>query len=124
MSDTAPVVPPGIFPPPPGVTANFVNPPQHTNGLVPLIGVFLTLSTIFLALRLYTKAFLLRILGWEDVAIVVAWMADIVFMAFYIRGIQLNASSHIWNFTMATFPEYARVSRIRMQDLPTAPECC
>ena len=109
MSSTTPVAPPGVFPPPPGQVANFTDPPQHTNGLVPLIIIFTTLSTTFLGLRLFTKARILKLLGWEDVAITVAWLSNITLMGLYIKGLQLGAGSHIWNFTMENYPLYARV---------------
>ena len=51
----------GIFPPPPGVTPNFVNPPDHQLGVVPILIVFNSLATIALALRLFIKVYILKI---------------------------------------------------------------
>jgi hypothetical protein len=54
------------FYPPPGVTANFVNPPsiawQITAFSLPFSGV----ATLFVALRLYARAYILRFLGLDD----------------------------------------------------------
>ena len=55
-----------IVPPPPGVVPNFVNPHRVTGGVVPVSAVFLTLSTIALAIRLYTKIGIIKIFGAED----------------------------------------------------------
>ena len=56
----------GVAPPPPGVTPNFAHPEYHSCGVVPITIVFLTLATIFLLLRLYTKARILKLVGAED----------------------------------------------------------
>ena len=106
------VDPPGIFPAPPGVTPNYVNPPQHTNGLVPLIVIFLSLATFVLLLRLYTKAFIVRLLGWEDVVITIAWMCDASMMGLYLAGLHVKSATHMWNFTIYNFPKYAKVATL------------
>lgn len=75
MSGTTPVVqPPGVFPPPPGVTPNFTNPVIRSNGIIELICIFTILSTTTLVLRLYTKARILRIWGLDDVLVTFGWM--------------------------------------------------
>ncbi|KAL8898003.1 MAG: hypothetical protein Q9192_002307 [Flavoplaca navasiana] len=58
--------PRGIIPPPAGVEANFVNPEYRSGGIVPITAVFFTLSTVFLALRIYTKARIIKVFGLED----------------------------------------------------------
>lgn len=86
---------PGLFPTPPGVQPNFVDPEQRTGGAVPLIATFLTLSTIFLIVRLYMKLHIVRAFGWDDVAIVAAWLCNIVFTASYLRALQFGAGIYI-----------------------------
>ena len=56
----------GAVPPPPGETPNFVNPEYNPGGTVPVSAIFLTLSTIALSLRIYTKARVVKIFGAED----------------------------------------------------------
>lgn len=56
----------GVFPPPPGVAPNFTNPSYISAGIVPASAVFLSLSTICLLLRIYTKARIIKIFGAED----------------------------------------------------------
>ncbi len=52
------------MPPPPGVTPNFVNP---SNLRQPgLVAVQITLATIAVAMRLYTKKFIVRRMLVED----------------------------------------------------------
>ena len=105
MSST-PVAPPGIFPAPPGVTPNYVNPEVRSFGIVPLGALFTTLSTIFLALRLYTKARIIRIFGWDDITITVGWMSTVALAGIWIRSIHIGNGAHLWNMTAHNFVEY------------------
>lgn len=52
--------------PPPGVASNFINPSSVANAIIIVQAVFLTLMLGFVTLRIYTKAFLIRSLGWDD----------------------------------------------------------
>lgn len=54
------------YPPPPGVTSNFKNPVSLAKTLVVVNVVFLSLMTIFVGLRIYTKHCIARKLGWDD----------------------------------------------------------
>lgn len=58
---------PGYLPAPPGVIPDLENPTQygHMQGYI-LFGVGMALATSLLVVRLYTKAFISRSLGWED----------------------------------------------------------
>lgn len=56
----------GAFPAPPGVTPNFKNPDYFSGGIVPISAVFLTLSTLSVAARLYTKLKIIKVFGLED----------------------------------------------------------
>lgn len=114
MADSS-VAPPGFFPPPPGVKANFINPEQNTAGLVPLIGVFVPMSTIFLCLRLYTKARIIRTFGWEDVFITFAWMCNVSIMGLFLAGLKLGLGRHIWNVTLDDYLTFSKVQNLSMQ---------
>jgi hypothetical protein len=54
------------FPPPPGITANFVNPPSTAWQLYAYSFPFTGAATLFVALRLYARACVLRFLGLDD----------------------------------------------------------
>lgn len=103
---SAPVTPPGIFPAPPGVTPNYTNPEIRSFGIVPLGALFTTLSTIVLALRLYTKARIIRIFGWDDISITVGWMSTVALAGIWIRSIHIGNGAHLWNMTAHNFVEY------------------
>ncbi|KAL8962776.1 MAG: hypothetical protein Q9183_005101, partial [Haloplaca sp. 2 TL-2023] len=105
------VEPPGLFPPPPGIEPNYENPDSNDSGLVPLMCIFIPLSTAFLALRLYTKARIIKVVGWEDVAMVAAWLCTAGHEACLITAIQNNTFGiHTWNITIQDFAYNARAT--------------
>lgn len=55
-----------LMKPPPGEVSNFINPPSIGNAIIIVQVVFLTLMLGFVALRIYTRGFLNRSLGWDD----------------------------------------------------------
>ncbi len=44
-----------LRPPPPNVTSNFVDPPSLRGRIIAILVILAVLSTIFVALRLYTR---------------------------------------------------------------------
>ena len=56
----------GGLPPPPGVVPNFINPPSEQPVIITVQVLCLVSSTAFVAARVYTKARILRTLGWDD----------------------------------------------------------
>ncbi|KAL8754929.1 MAG: hypothetical protein Q9199_003991 [Rusavskia elegans] len=98
------VIPPGIFPAPPGVTPNYIDPDWNDCGIIPLMCIFIPLSTIFLALRLYTKARIINVVGWEDIAMIAAWLCTAGHEACLIYSLQKRILAiHTWNLTI---PDY------------------
>lgn len=56
----------GVMPAPPGLRANFVDPPWNGKSLEILGIVCLIVSTIFVVMRLYTRFVILRKVGLDD----------------------------------------------------------
>ncbi|KAI1875018.1 hypothetical protein JX265_003703 [Neoarthrinium moseri] len=57
----------GVVPPPEGVTPNLVNPPNQLEKNIAIHAVFLTLSTLSVVMRLYTRIHVSRVkLGADD----------------------------------------------------------
>lgn len=54
------------LPPPPGVTANFVNPASRRPQIIAIAIIFPVLAFIAIALRLYTRLFVSRAFGLDD----------------------------------------------------------
>ena len=55
-----------LVPAPPGIQANFENPPYATRDAPIFVGVGLTIAGLFIIVRAYTKQFILRNVGAED----------------------------------------------------------
>ena len=117
MSSTTPVAPPGIFPAPPGVVPNYEHPVQRLDGLVPLIAIFLTLSTLVLIIRLYTKAFIIKVLGLEDVAISLGWAATVALMSIFLDSWRrATYGIHTWDMTLEKYGWFAKVRQPRQKN--------
>lgn len=54
------------MPPPPGVIPNFVNYPSREHEIIVIYSVFLGVSAFFVALRMYTRIFITRCVGYDD----------------------------------------------------------
>lgn len=116
---TGPVAPPGIFPAPPGITPDYIHPEVRSFGFVPLSAVFTTLSTFSLALRLYTKGRIIRLLGWDDAVITLAWGTVVTLVGLFGKGLKLGSGAHIWNLRLDNLEEYTKtlVSAVVLSNL-------
>jgi hypothetical protein len=56
----------GAWPPPPGFTPNFVDPPSIAWQVAPIRVAFSSAATFFVILRIYTRGVLIRTLGIDD----------------------------------------------------------
>ena len=52
--------------PPPEQTANFVNPPRLENVIIGVTIPLSILATLFVAVRIYVRKFLIKHLWWDD----------------------------------------------------------
>lgn len=66
-------IPPGVpldqlpgLAPPSGVTPNFIDPDNYQNTIIATLVVCLTMATLFTALRLYSKVFIIKSIALED----------------------------------------------------------
>ncbi len=65
MATPIPSIKPAM-PPPPGVQSNFTDPPTAGSDLYIFTIVGLVIASLFLVMRLYTKAYILKKFGAED----------------------------------------------------------
>ena len=63
--------------PPPGYEINLVNPPYVGYQLVAVACVFAALSTLVVGLRLFTRKFLVKTMGWDDTWVTIAWVSSL-----------------------------------------------
>ena len=54
------------LPPPPGVVSNFENPPSEATSIITVTAVFLAFMLAMVMMRIYTKGWIIRSLGWDD----------------------------------------------------------
>lgn len=52
--------------PPPGVTPNFINPYSQRNYSIITLIICLTVGTLLVWIRIYTKLCIIKSHGWED----------------------------------------------------------
>lgn len=52
--------------PPPGVTSNFDNPKTLKSSFVAVNASFLSLMVFVVAIRIYSRGVIARVLGWDD----------------------------------------------------------
>ncbi|RAK97902.1 uncharacterized protein BO80DRAFT_504364 [Aspergillus ibericus CBS 121593] len=96
--------------PPPGETYDFDHSHRHmyrANMAVIITG--LITCTGCLALRVYTKAYLLHKFGWDDVSIILAWVFSVGTQACSIYGYEHGGMGiHYWNVTPTEFNIYTK----------------
>ncbi|KAL5341054.1 hypothetical protein BJX70DRAFT_396110 [Aspergillus crustosus] len=98
--------------PPPGVAHEYdYSDPFLRTPNIALAAVGMIISTACLAVRLYTKAFFLHQIGWDDACIVTAWI-----FAAASQGVLINAYAnawigiHLWNMTSAMVAGYRKTT--------------
>ncbi len=75
MSDSTTPVTAAV--PPPGFEINLVNPPYVGYQLVAVACAFAALSTLVVGLRLFTRNFLVKTMGWDDMWVTIAWASSL-----------------------------------------------
>ncbi|KAJ8132163.1 hypothetical protein O1611_g1459 [Lasiodiplodia mahajangana] len=90
-------------PPPPGVMPNFSDPPSQQVPMIVVSTVILTLTVIFVAIRVYTGLRILRRFGIEECLTLLAT----VFSAAYIAVVLhlSHESRHLWDVPLIWFTE-------------------
>ncbi|KAH8591908.1 hypothetical protein B0O99DRAFT_744136 [Bisporella sp. PMI_857] len=93
----------GSLPPPPGVIPDFEHPESRGYQVIIAIAVLFPLATLFLVLRIYTRAIIVRNVGSDDYAIILAWILLIGFVITSILTVNLGMGVHLWNVPLTTF---------------------
>ena len=60
--------------PPPGVTPNYVDPPNLKVAVIVLTTICVVAMTFFVGMRLYTRHVILKSLWWDDLFSVLSWV--------------------------------------------------
>ncbi|KAF3161474.1 hypothetical protein TWF788_002497 [Orbilia oligospora] len=83
------------WPPP-----NTVNPPRRGHYLLPILGILLTLSTAATILRIYTRLFVVRTFGHDDILILPAYLAALSIVISEIKSLEAGWGLHVWDFLL------------------------
>ncbi|KAI8628367.1 hypothetical protein F5Y19DRAFT_486046 [Xylariaceae sp. FL1651] len=88
----------GLIPPPPGVTPNFVNPPDQLTTNIAVHTVFLTFSTFAVVVRLYTRIIISRMkLGTDDYLAIFGYLSTVAFSVLLFKAYALGIGRHLWD---------------------------
>ncbi|KAF2113820.1 hypothetical protein BDV96DRAFT_578384 [Lophiotrema nucula] len=86
----------GAMPPPPGVEPNFEDPDNRMRENITLHAIFLTLTTCCVLMRIYTRHFVIRKLGWDDFLVCISWCLTVVFSGLLLKSYTWGIGRHIW----------------------------
>ncbi|MCJ1469836.1 hypothetical protein MMC07_008478 [Pseudocyphellaria aurata] len=85
--------------PPPGVTPNFVDPYSLQRFFILTFVMCVTVTTIFIFVRAYTKIYIIKSHEWEDYMSYLAWSGLIVYFGLGFVAYRYGAGVHQWNVT-------------------------
>ncbi|KAI0013030.1 hypothetical protein F4779DRAFT_565232 [Xylariaceae sp. FL0662B] len=92
----------GVVPPPPGVTPNFVDPPDQLEKNITIHTIFLTLSTVSVVMRIYTRLCVSRVkLGVDDYLCLFSFGATASFSGLLFASFSWGIGRHIWDEPVA-----------------------
>lgn len=77
--------------------ANTINPPSKGNYLVPLTSTLLGLSLAAIVSRLYSRAFLVKRFGIDDILILPGFLAVVALTVSMIMSLEYGWGKHIWD---------------------------
>ncbi|KAK6507195.1 hypothetical protein TWF481_005645 [Arthrobotrys musiformis] len=83
------------WPPP-----NTVNPQRRGHYLLPILGILLFLSTAATILRIYTRLFVVRTFGHDDILILPAYLAALSIVIAEIKSLEAGWGLHVWDFLL------------------------
>ncbi|KAI9844431.1 MAG: hypothetical protein M1838_002189 [Thelocarpon superellum] len=92
----------GVVPPPPGVTADLEHPAFNGGRLIIINAVFMPIAVVCVAIRIFTRFHIIRAIGWDDYALLLALFFSIVETAVYIIHTQNGLGYHLWETTYET----------------------
>ncbi|EOA92019.1 uncharacterized protein SETTUDRAFT_30506 [Exserohilum turcica Et28A] len=113
MNTTSELV--GTFPPPPGVTPNFINPESTASQVVLCTILTLVFMIPFFVLRMYTKKYILKRIDPEDFpdteakyqdSIILAVLFALMYSIINLLQLKNGVGRHIWDVTLPQFKRF------------------
>ncbi|MCJ1386413.1 hypothetical protein MMC17_009539 [Xylographa soralifera] len=99
----------GLVPPPPGELANFVDPPTKQANNIALHVVMLSLVTIAVAIRVYTRTFITRKVELDDYLCILAFCLTCAYSALLLACGDYFLGHHIWDITLNSYTYGSRL---------------
>ncbi|KAI9826043.1 MAG: hypothetical protein M1832_000492 [Thelocarpon impressellum] len=92
-----------VIPPPPGTASNFDNPESLARIEITFAIICPLFALFFVGLRLSSKIWLTRALGWDDYASGAAMAFAMAFSAGLIKRVEYGFGKHLWNVPQTTY---------------------
>jgi hypothetical protein len=89
--------------PPPGVIPNFINPESRARGSIISCAILTAVMLAFLILRMNTKIFILKSVGWEDFFCILGALLAIGYVGLIIFVFDAGLGSHQWDTPISVF---------------------
>ncbi|KAH7090473.1 hypothetical protein FB567DRAFT_519937 [Paraphoma chrysanthemicola] len=89
--------------PPPGVIPNFINPASRAHGSIVTCALLTAFMLVFLVLRMNTKIFILKQVGWDDFFCVLGALLAIGYVGLIIFVFDAGLGSHQWDTPISVF---------------------
>ncbi|KAI4089242.1 MAG: hypothetical protein LQ348_005966 [Seirophora lacunosa] len=87
------------IPPPSGIQSNFEDPPGRCYLTVIPCAAIVGVMIIFVFVRMYTKVYILKSIGWDDYTCMFAAVSSVVYLGFLMALYALGFGVHEWDIT-------------------------
>ena len=99
-----------MLPPPPGVKSNFERPVTRIPSYNAIIIIPLILASLFVVLRIYTRAWISKSLGWDDYTSVISLVLDVPFCIGLTLAPLYGAGYHAWDVQLKKYTPLVKAS--------------
>ncbi|KAJ5745064.1 hypothetical protein N7520_010246 [Penicillium odoratum] len=100
-------------PPPAGQASNFINPDYCGTKLLVVNCVFLPLAVIALAVRIWTRLFVVRIFRADDFLMIMAFVLSCVLTGLVLDMLDWGLTKHMWDVPLIEFsPKFNKLNLI------------
>ncbi|KAB5536333.1 hypothetical protein GE09DRAFT_1176725 [Coniochaeta sp. 2T2.1] len=100
----------GLMPPPEGVIPDSTRKTDLQHTLIVVFTVTFGIATLTLALRLYTRAWIVKNAGLDEPIIFLAWAASLAFFKTSVKAMPAGFGRHMWDVTPTQLPAYLDVT--------------
>ncbi|KAM7188722.1 puromycin-sensitive aminopeptidase [Rhypophila sp. PSN 637] len=86
----------GVMPAPEGVTPDFFSRTSTQTTFIALFAIMWALASVGVVLRLYTRAFLVKNLGWDEPLLLASWIITFAFSIMSIKAMPAGFGRHMY----------------------------